>query len=377
MLELKHFLDVAISVNYLKILVLTKFGRLGASSRMRSLQYLPWLDQAGLNVTVEPLLADEMLLWRYQHGTYDLWSLLQAYGSRLRALLARRQFDVLWIEKEALPWWPLWLELAFLRGVPFVLDYDDAVFHNYDQHGSAWVRRLFGRRLDGLMAHATLVVGGNSYLAQRARDAGAPWVEVVPTVIDSVRYPAPSQMKLVQPDDVGLPRIVWIGSPSTAVYLQQIREPLQALSARIPFVLRVIGGGALDLPGVKVEVIDWAEATEVADISACQVGVMPLTDSLWERGKCGYKLIQYMACGLPVVASGVGVNPEIVQHGENGFLANTADEWVTGLGELLQSPSLRRQMGAAGRLRVEQEYCLDITGPRTAQLLRLAAGKRG
>ena len=363
-----------------KVLVLTKYDRLGASSRMRSLQYLPWFEQAGLQVTVQPLLSDEFLSHRYQQGTYDVWSLLNAYATRLRALMARRQFDVVWIEKEALPWCPLWLELALLCGVPYVLDYDDAIFHNYDQHANSWVRRLFGRRLDGLMARASLVVGGNHYLAQRARIAGAPWVEVVPTVINLMRYPYALETSATalaaSPFADGLPRIVWIGSPSTVRYLQLIREPLQALAARQPFVLRVIGGGAVDLSGVQVEVVAWVEATEVENISACQVGVMPLLDSVWERGKCGYKLIQYMACGLPVVASAVGVNPEIVHHGENGFVANTADEWVTSLGKLLQSSSLRQQMGAAGRNRVEKEYCIQKTGFRTAQLLRLAAGKR-
>ena len=194
-------------------------------------------------------------------------------------------------------------------------------------------------------------------------------------MIDLVRYPSQPQTLFEPPVDGGLPRVVWIGSPSTVRYLQLIREQLQALSARQPCVLRVIGGGAVDLPGVQVEVVPWTEATEVENISACQVGVMPLLDSVWERGKCGYKLIQYMACGLPVVASGVGVNPEIVRHGENGFVANTADEWVASLGKLLQSASLRRQMGAAGRHRVENEYCIQKTGPRTAQLLRSAAGK--
>ena len=360
----------------INMLVLTKYGRLGASSRMRSLQYLPWLEQAGLQVVVKPLLPDELLSFRYQHGSYGLWSLLKAYSRRSCTLMTRRQFDVVWIEKEALPWWPLWLELVLLRGVPYVLDYDDAIYHNYDQHANSWVRHLFGRRLDGLMAQATLVVGGNNYLAQRARDAGAPWVEVVPTVIDMVRYPAQPKTLVESPVDGGLPRIVWIGSPSTVRYLQLIREPLQALSARQPFVLRVIGGGAVDLPGVQVEVTAWTEATEVENISVCQVGVMPLVDSVWERGKCGYKLIQYMACGLPVVASGVGVNPEIVLHEENGFVADTADEWVTALGKLLQSPSLRRQMGAAGRHRVENEYSIQKTGPWMAQLLRSAARKR-
>ena len=360
-------------LNAIKVLALTKYGRLGASSRMRSLQYAPWFRQAGLEVTAQSLISDELLAARYQHGNYG-FSLLRAYADRLRALMARQQFDLVWIEKEALPWWPLWLELALLRGVPYVLDYDDAIFHNYDQHPNSWVRSVFGRRLDGLMARAALVVGGNNYLAQRARDSGARWVEVLPTVIDLTRYPSkpPDSTTAHMPlmATVGLPRIVWIGSPSTVRYLQLIREPLQALAARQPFVLRVIGGGAVNLPGVQVEVLPWAEATEVESISDCQVGVMPLLDSLWERGKCGYKLIQYMACGLPVVASGVGVNPEIVRNGENGFLADTPPEWVNALGNLLSDSALRMQMGAMGRQQVENEYCLQKTGPRMAQLLR-------
>lgn len=362
-----------------KVLALTKYGHLGASSRMRLLQYLPWFEQEGLQVTVQPLMSDEFLSLRYQQGTYGLWSLLKAYARRLRALMARRQFDMVWIEKEALPWWPLWLELALLHGVPYVLDYDDAIFHSYDQHANSWVRSLFGRRLDGLMAQSALVVGGNKFLAQRARDAGAPWVEVVPTVIDLARYPYPPQTseiaRVALSVSDGLPRVVWIGSPSTVRYLQLIREPLQALAARQPFVLRVIGGGVVELPGVQVEVVAWTEATEVENISACQVGVMPLLDSLWERGKCGYKLIQYMACGLPVVASAVGVNRQIVEHGVNGFLAETSEQWAEALQMLLADAGLRQRMGQVGRLKVEQQYCIQATAPILSQFLLDAAKK--
>lgn len=360
----------------IKALALPKYGRMGASSRLRFAQYLPWLLQDGVQITAQPLLSDELLLTRYRRGSYGLWPLLRAYAGRWKTLLQRRHFDVLWIEKEALPWLPLWLELALLRGVPYVLDYDDAIFHNYDQHPNSWVRRLFGRRLDRLMAGATLVVGGNHYLAQRARDAGAPWVEVVPTVIDLERYAYMPKNQAVVPAADKLPRIVWIGSPATVHYLQMLHEPLRALAERHSYVLRVIGGGAVELPGVQVEVLPWSEATEVDNISTCDVGVMPLLDSPWERGKCGYKLIQYMACGLPVVASNVGVNPDIVQEGENGFLANTPHEWVAALGKLLSNQSLRAQMGLAGRQLVERTYCIQQTGPRMAKLLWTSGGGR-
>ena len=145
----------------LRVLALTKYGTLGASSRLRFLQYVPGLLQAGIQVKVQALLSDELLLNRYQLGRYSFWPLVKAYIARCLQLLQRSQFDVIWIEKEALQWAPIWMELALLRGAPYVLDYDDAVFHHYDQHASYWVRRIYGRRLDKLMAKASLVVCGN------------------------------------------------------------------------------------------------------------------------------------------------------------------------------------------------------------------------
>ncbi len=341
---------------------------MGASTRLRTLQYLPCLQQAGLDVTVQALLDDAQLQARYQQGRYGRWALLQAYAKRIQALMSRHAFDVLWVEKEALPWWPLWAERALLRGVPYVLDYDDADFHHYDMHRLAGVRSLFGRRLDGLMANSSLVVAGNRYLAQRAHDAGAPWVEIVPTVIDLDRYPVPGATQPVAPD--GLPRVVWIGSPSTAKYLQLIAGPLQALAQRLPFVLRVIGGGAVNIPGVQTEAVDWSEATEVQALQSADVGVMPLEDTPWERGKCGYKLIQYMACGLPVIASAVSANNDILAHGQTGMLARTAQDWLESLETLLGDADLRQRMGAAGRARVEDSYCVQQTGPKLAELLK-------
>lgn len=351
----------------IRVLALVKYGPLGASSRMRALQYLPWLENKGLHVTVQSLMDDDSLRSRYQRGGYAIAHLLSSYAQRVKAMLGRASFDVLLIEKEALPWWPLWAELALLRGVPFILDYDDAIFHNYDLHRLPWVQHVYGRRLDGLMAHASLVIGGNEYLAQRARDAGAPWVEVIPTVIDLARYP----IKSAGTNEVldSLPRIVWIGSPSTVHYLQTIAESLQVLAKRVPFILRVIGGGEIHFPGVITEVVTWTEATEVTSIQAGQVGIMPLEDTPWERGKCGYKLIQYMACGLPVVASAVGANNDIVIPDQTGLLARNTDDWIAGLELLLKDASLRQRMGDAGRARVEELYCIQKTAPQLVNLL--------
>lgn len=364
----------------IKILMLPKYSRLGASSRLRSLQYLPWFNQAGLEVCVQSLLSDSQLQSRYRTGGYGIGNLVTAYWTRISALLQRRRFDMVWIEKEALPWLPLWLERWLLWGVPYVLDYDDAIFHNYDQHPRAWVRRSYGRRLDGLMKGAALVIGGNNYLAQRARGAGAQRVEVVPTVIDLQRYLLPGKHPGTVAEAAGFrpPRIVWIGSPTTAHYLQLLREPLRLLAQTVPFTLRVIGGGVVDFPGVAVESLPWTEDSEAENIRDCDVGVMPLLDSPWERGKCGYKLIQYMACGLPVVASAVGANLDIVEHDKNGFVVSTSGEWVAALEKLLCDAALRMRLGKAGRLQVEQHYCIQQTGPHlTAWLTSMGTAVRG
>jgi glycosyltransferase involved in cell wall biosynthesis len=353
-----------------RILALTKYGRLGASSRLRTFQYLPSLKDARLDVTVQCMLEDDQLQGRYTRGSYDAGRVLHSYVKRVKVLLQRHSFGLLWIEKEALQWCPLWIERGLLSGVPYVLDYDDAVFHNYDMHRVPLVRRLYGQRLDGLMARASLVISGNEYLAQRARSAGASWVETLPTVIDLDRYsasprPAPQTSEL---------RVVWIGSPSTVKYLHGISRELQAVAHAVPFVLRVIGGGIVQIPGVRCESMKWSEASEVEQLQSADVGIMPLDDTPWERGKCGYKLIQYMACGLPVVGSAVGANNDIVVDRATGFLARDSAQWVGALSSLLLDKNLRQTMGVAGRKRVESSFCIQKTGPRLVNMLKTVGG---
>jgi glycosyltransferase involved in cell wall biosynthesis len=306
-----------------------------------------------------------MLVHSYLTGSYSLASLAKAYLQRLTALWRSSSFDLLWIEKECLPWLPYFVESSLLNGVTYVLDYDDAVFHTYDLHKSAAVRWFFGDRLDKLMAKASLVVVGNQYLAERAHAAGAPWVEVVPTAIDLMRYPTSRGVARNTPPDVQT--IVWIGSPSTACYLEHLAFTLQQLAQRYPFVFRTIGA-SLNIPGVNVQRIPWTEVSEVESIAAGHIGVMPLSDSPWERGKCGYKLIQYMACSLPVVASPVGINRKLIQAGVTGFLANSHEDWISSLEQLLTQPQLGKRMGLAGRSEVEKNYCIQVTGPRLAEL---------
>lgn len=350
--------------------MLTRYGRQGASSRMRSYQYLSWLEAAGIEVTVSPLFSDGYVAG-LQHGKKDKHEVLAAYQQRMQALLSKQSFDLVWIEKEALPWLPGQLERALLpKRIPYVLDYDDAVFHYYDQHRNPVVRVLLAGKHPALMRGAALVVAGNKYLADFALKAGAGRVEMVPTVIDLERYPVAER----EPYEVATapPCIGWIGQRATASFLVPYKRLFERMSMAGRARFSAIGIDAQSL-GLPMDSIAWSEQTEVESIVSFDIGIMPLVNEPFARGKCGYKLIQYMACGLPVVASPVGVNCQIVEHGVNGFLAETPAQWEKALQALLADAGLRQRMGQAGRQKIEHQYSIQATGPRLAMLLKEVA----
>jgi glycosyltransferase involved in cell wall biosynthesis len=335
---------------------------------MRFYQYLPFLESQLIHIETAALLDDSYIRNLNSGKSMDWASILGAYLKRVRNLARSRQFDLVWVEAEVFPWLPDWGELWLSwRRIPYVVDYDDAAFHRYDLHSSTAVRWLLGRKIDRVMKHAALVVAGNSYLANRARQAGATHIEILPTVVDLRRYP----LSLAQRGTDFV--IGWIGSKSTTRYLLPLVEVWRQALTWGETSLRLVGSGEVGLPGVTAHVLDWSESSEVQAVQSFTVGIMPLQDDPWARGKCAYKLIQYMACGLPVVASPVGVNCEIVEHGLNGYLATSEAEWLGALSQLRSQPQLREEFGRAGRRKVESTYSLEVTGPRLAELLRSAA----
>lgn len=352
----------------MKILLLTKYSELGASSRLRNYQYLPWLRANGFDITVAPLLDDEYVRRLYTRQPANYARIVLQYLRRVWHLQAARRFDLLWIEKEIFPYLPAWTEsLATRGGVPYVVDYDDAVFHSYDLNQRRIVRLLLSKKIDQVMRSAALVVVGNQYLAERARQAGAKWVEYLPTSIPLTRY-VPVKRKPDAPFTV-----VWIGTPVTAKFLRIIERPLAEASLHCRLTLKLIGSGPVQMQGIRTEVLPWSEEKEVAELQSSDIGVMPLFDTPFDRGKCGYKLIQYMGCGKAVVASPVGANRTIVSHGTTGFLAEFEKDWTNSILRLHDDPELRARMGAAGRQRVESEYCTEVNAPRLAELLTKAA----
>ncbi len=349
--------------------MLTRYGRDGPSSRLRHLAYVPALERVGFRVTVAPFFDDDYLATRYGNRRLGLGRLARAYGRRLRHLLNAHRYDLLWIEKEALPWLPAAFE-SVLRLRPFVVDFDDAWYLSYAQHSTSLVRVLLGGKLETIVQHATNVIAGNRHLAEWATSSGAGRVVELPTVVDTSRYPV-----LPLPD--GPFTIAWIGTPHSAKYLASVAEPLRHLQTNHGARLVVIGAGADDLlPGLIVDRRRWSEDTEAAELTRCHVGIMPLADGPWERGKCGYKLIQYMAAGRPVVGSRLGSNKSIVRHGQTGFLAGGAQEWTDSLAALASDRDAATRMGLAGRKRVEEMYSLEVAAPRLVEILQEAVSSR-
>jgi glycosyltransferase involved in cell wall biosynthesis len=251
-----------------------------------------------------------------------------------------------------------------------VYDFDDAIFTlEAPEEGlmariRAWRR---GRALPPMLRAAGHAVVENAYTGAYARQYG-PKVWTITGPIDTRRYQPGSR------EGRGSVVLGWIGSWSTARYLEMIRGPLAEIGRRYPHVrLLLIGAGGFRPEGLEVESRPWSLETEVTDLQRIDVGLAPLPDDPWTRGKGGYKLLQYMAVGLPVVASPVGVQGVIVEEGGNGHLASSDAQWEACLGRLIEDPDLRGRMGMAGREKVVRDYSLERSSPRFREILRSVA----
>ena len=205
-----------------------------------------------------------------------------------------------------------------------------------------------------------------SSVGEKTADRFSHHTEIVPTVVDTTKnVPSSQRRDEAQPIVVG-----WIGSPSTWTFVQPVMPILQRLSEELNLIIRVVGAGRPPAPSFRFEFVEWSEDTEISALQSMDIGIMPLPDDPWARGKCGLKLIQYMACGLPVIASPVGVNCDLVEEGVNGLLASNERDWEAAIRRLVASSTLRANLGARGRKKVVDGYSLHVYGPRLAALVR-------
>jgi glycosyltransferase involved in cell wall biosynthesis len=356
----------------IRLTAFAKYDRLAASTRQRLLQYAPALRQAGIEIDYRPMFDNDYVASLAGTSRYPLIRIASAYLKRLREVAFGPLGDVVWIYGETLPRLPAFFErLLVRRARPIIYDFDDAFFHNYDDHPNVVMRKVLGGKLEPLLRAAYACTCGNAYV----RDYAARFCDnciILPTAVDTDVYKPAEGLGEAQRPVIG-----WIGSPSSWAYVRPLLPLLSDVVAQRGAVFRAIGAGqesSHDLfPGM--ESIEWFEASEVAELQRFDIGIMPVPDEQWARGKSGYKLIQYMACGLPVIASPIGVNREIVRDGENGILATSAAEWRAALDRLLGDSALRRVMGARGRERALAEYSLEVHAPRLVEIVRAAAAR--
>ncbi|HJT77636.1 MAG TPA: glycosyltransferase family 4 protein, partial [Gemmataceae bacterium] len=312
--------------------------------RYRVAAFRPFLEAAGHSLDLHP------------------WP--RPWWSRWRLLRELRGTEALLIQRRLLPGW----QVALLRrAARFLLfDFDDAVFlrDSYAPRGPHSPRRL--RRFAGVTRAADAAVAGNTFLRDAAaRWAGAGRVEVIPTCVDPERYPVAEHLRAGE----GV-QLVWIGSSSTLRGLEAVRPLLEEVGRRCPGLrLKLVCDRFLELRHLPVLACPWSEAREAPELAAADVGISWVPDDDWSRGKCGLKVLQYMAAGLPVVANPVGVQAEIVRHGETGFLVDSPEGWAAAVGRLARDPALRRRMGKAGRRVVEAEYSVRAGAARWLALL--------
>ena len=336
--------------------------------RYRLEQWEPLLRERGVEITYEPFEDEELHSVVYQHGRMGkkLQLVARGLGRRLSTISKARKYDLVYILREAaLLGPPVFERLIAQSGVPVVFDFDDAIFVSYRSPSNGYLSYLkFASKTRTICRLASHVMVGNPYLAEYARQVNDN-VTVVPTTIDTDKYQVPPPKTTDGPIVIG-----WTGSYSTVQHLDTLRGALQKLAETEKFRLRVIGTPSYECAPVETEAMQWRAVTELEDLGAIDIGVMPLPDDNWSKGKCGLKALQFMALGIPTVCSPVGVNTDIIQDNENGFLAMSEAEWIDKLTRLLRSAELRRRLGDAGRATVEQKYSAVIQAPRVYEIFK-------
>lgn len=318
------------------------------STRYRVTQFAEHLRAVGLNLRLEPLA--------------------QATVARCRQLASPRRDSIVLLQRKLLPLW----QLALLRRSSSLLvyDFDDAVYYRDSYHPRGPYSLTRRVRFQATVQLADCVIAGNNYLADAVMKVTNPAkLQVIPTCVNASLY------RTAEHEDHRPTRLVWIGSKSTLQSLECARPLLEEVGKEFPStVLRVICNRFPQFKHLNVECADWSSQTERGSLQDCDIGISWVPDDKWSRGKCGLKILQYMAAGLPVIASPVGVHNNILSRGV-GLLARTREEWIAGLRQLVEDFQLRAELGRQGRNRIETQFHVDQWGPVLAERLAEVASR--
>lgn len=327
------------------------------SQRFRFEQYLDFLSENGYEVRFSFLLnaKDDKLFYAPGHYFSKFIILWKSFWKRVKEAFIHKPADIVFVQRECFMLGTSWFERRFAKRSKLIFDFDDSIWL---QNVSAANKKLSflknaGKTKD-IISVAHLVIPGNQYLADYALQYNG-HVSIIPTTIDTNQY-TPKPVADSNPVVIG-----WSGSFTTIQHFEFALEPLRQIKARygnkVSFV--VIGDGNYRNDELGINGKPWVAATELQDLHLMDIGIMPLPDDEWAKGKCGLKGLQYMAAGIPTIMSPVGVNAEIIRDGENGFLASTTEEWVDKLSRLIDSAELRKKLSISGRKTVEEKYSIE------------------
>jgi glycosyltransferase involved in cell wall biosynthesis len=365
----------------MKVLGLSSYPVEAACTRYRMEQFVGPLAERGITLTTRAFLDSQLFVQFYRRKAFirTAIGLFKPALLRLRDLVTASRADVVMVQREAMVFGPPlveWLATHALKR-PMVLDLDDATYVSYTSptYGSLGRRLKWFSKTDDLIRWAGIVTCGNRSIAEYVASKGTA-ARVIPTVVDTeVFRPAAGRSKDT-PVVLG-----WIGTHSTFPYLESIFPVLEELAKIHRFQLKVVGAGKdkIRIPGIEVENVPWKLEREIQDFQSIDIGLYPIDAAVysgnWAAGKSGFKAVQYMAVGVPYVATPVGGSAEIGEGGTTHFFASTNDEWRDALKELIVDSDKRKRMGAAGRRHVTEHYALPAQADKLAEALRDAAKK--
>ena len=363
----------------MKVLALATYPVEAAATRYRLQQFVAPLAERGIDLTVDSFLDSQLFTRLYQQKGVAVTALklFAATIRRLFVLAAASRARVVLVQREAMMYGPPLIEWFVARVIkrPMVLDLDDATYVSYTSptYGSLVKALKWFRKTDDLIRWASLVSCGNRAIAEYVSARGAK-AQIIPTVVDSDVFRPVERAGAREPVVLG-----WIGTRSTFPYLRSIFAVLERLAQTYDFRLKVVGAGQDEVvvANVEVENLPWKLDREVEDFQSIDIGLYPIDASLysgkWASGKSGFKAIQYMAVGVPYVATPVGASAELGEPDRTHFFASSDDEWYQALESLISNPELRARMGAAGRHHVVENYSLPAQADKLADVLREAA----
>ena len=353
----------------MKILFWVPYPTEGQSNRFRVEQYLPYLSAAGIDYSVRPFVSSEFyrILYEPNRCWLKIYFFIKSFLKRIIDLLSTSKYNLVFVHREAFPFGPPIFEILSSRlfNKPLIYDFDDAIFlaeRSYANRAISFLKNP--GKVAGIISFSEQVIVGNDYLKEYAQRINKN-ITVIPTPVDTEKYkPLNSSKK---------DRIVvgWIGSHSTAEYLLELKDVFRKLKKGNPdIVIRLIGAEKYREQLLLTECHAWKLEDEIAELGSFDIGLMPMPDNLWTRGKCAFKLLLYMGMGIPAVCSPVEMNREIIRDGENGFFASSPEEWLKRIQTLIKDQDLRKKIGLQGRKTVEEKYALSLWAPVFIDVLK-------